>query len=277
MKIFMLVLAVSMATGVHAGQRVSSDGVPLPDVLNPAPFKATLPIIRDKLGGTPEEFGGRIFNSEKSKSLLDAKTKYPLKTEWFTIGFAGADVVGFDLADGRVVNVVCVFSKARPDMKGEVAKAMSRLGKVDDHQICAVKGSIGTKGLPVQFDANQNILMFAADKAGWYAITHDVSDEIARAMVERRPLVGMSLEQMNAMFGEPSGKEQSADAAAYTWTEYRLIYPEMSTRSMTAEEEWEERGRIIRTPPTKQVSRIVRASFLNGVLHAVSDKVYPAH
>jgi hypothetical protein len=126
----MLALAsAAMADDSAPKPRVSTDGVEYPSVVGEQRFKTMLPLVRDKLGATPEEFKLRIFDAKKSKTLLERHSERPLDCDWFALGLANADIVGLDLTDGRISRIKLIFKTAQEKMPPTVSTELKKISQ----------------------------------------------------------------------------------------------------------------------------------------------------
>src|SRR5258708_3050605 len=104
---FIVVLSISSISFGQAIVRRSSDGVEYPQAAKELFRTTALPFVQNRLGGLPEEMGGKVINSVQSKETF---SKLALGSDfdcaWLLQSFAGAKACGFDLTDGRVTRIV---------------------------------------------------------------------------------------------------------------------------------------------------------------------------
>jgi hypothetical protein len=279
----LLTLALSPAAKGEAPRR-SADGVDLPPVTAPAAFRATLPIVRDKLGAAPEELGGRIYHSATSKDLL-AKRSPKASAEdgaWFTFGTLGADVVCFDLTGGRVTRLVLIYNQPRPQVQQQVASGMRQATRApgdDRPDAYAVKNAAAGGGpFVVTVRADVDRVTAQLDGVDWALATDKgMPAAIAAAMRARKPAEGMTLDQMQAMFGRPA--EASAEGGGDTTYEWRIkgFGPGQTVvPTGDAAADAQNLGNAIAAGPSRVVKRRITAAVKDGHVVKFTDDHYGA-
>lgn len=186
-------------------------------------FKVDLPLIRDKLGGLPEEYG-KIFNTQKSQSIAEHHRRGGTELPWFSWGQGGADLVGLDLNGGRVCRVILYFDSDRPGLNKTIAAEMARLGQ----EIRPGSGAYSVKntanGMSVTIVARPAArqVEFAVDPVDMYIASHDIPPGVAAGLKSHKVVAGMTLEQVVAILGDVESKEELEDKTVCVWHEYKL-------------------------------------------------------
>ena len=289
-----ILLVLASATASPPSQkdkpRESADGVAFPAAVERR-FDVRLPLVNRRLGGLPEEFASRVFHTETSSTLLKKRSLSIPDTEWFVLGLQGADVVGFELTDGRVTKVRYYFKNIGSRRVDRLYTKILNAAKAAnaEHYLRELGGrafhsglAFSVGGTKVRFlsffasdlrnpnrkrelDSTTITIMFYPED--WFALYPDLHDDvdrrIAEAIVEKRPAIGMTLEQAKQIFGKPDGTDQLGDKTTrYTWVQSH-IRPGRSTIT----------GRVI-VPAQKIIDRIITADFEDGIIVAFSDQSY---
>ena len=208
-----LLLAAMLAA---AAPRRSADGVPFPDAAD-RKIVAPLPLIRDRLGGLPEDFT-RVFSAEKSRDVLNSKAPALTRAQWFSVASPEADAVGLRLTDGRISYIQLAFNRAADPRLSALRDKLKPLhGKPTRGGSRFVVHDVPIDCFFDEGDASASI-SFRVQPVAWYLAYHDVSPEIADAMRHQQIIVGMTEEQaLLSMDGIHHTLTDNNGAKTYKW------------------------------------------------------------
>lgn len=197
---YLCVLAVLIGMGFVLGAgkpdgRKSADGLDLPPAALERKFRTCLPIAGPILGQRPEEVG-RVFNTDKSATLLAKQTDQKLGCDWFVVHGAGADVAGLGLTDGRVSKLVLYFQAAS---SLRLAGLHHQLDSQKDQSVKVTFQPVGDTKKP------SLLLTFEVNPIEFYIISHGVDSKIADALRQHVWIPEMNDEQAT-MVGDGPGK-----------------------------------------------------------------------
>ena len=279
MKQLSIVLIATVLASLHTfgAERLSADATPLPAVTVAAPpFKANLPLVRDKLGALPEELGFKIYSTGKSKALLarriDPKS---ISSEWFGWGLGGADVIGVDIdSTGRVYRLTLVYQVEDANRTEQIQAGMARVGKAAGTTF-QVKNRVTDKPLPIIASGTPNSATFCFEPVEWYLLTQPQPKEIADAMRSQIPVLGMTLEQMGVMFGIEQESTTENGVRSCVWVFKRMIKPSGQAGVRFSGPEYHDalQSQLMRKPEY-EVARTITGRFVGGKLVEFEDKKY---
>jgi hypothetical protein len=284
MRCLAIILALAATTAVLRAEqpnqeitkkiRQSIDGVPFPDVIGQERFKVMLPLVRDKLGATPEESGLRIFNTAKSTELLQRRTKANIDSEWFAIGFRNADVVGIDLTDGRISKISLWFNHEQTNLSAAVTDGMTKLSRShemsDDGTVYILKNSDGSL-ISVRANAGTLVATFVIDPVDCYLLNHHPATEVATAMRERRPAVAMTVDEASIIWGKPETTAAEGQTQRLEWSEFAYPKTTGGGRVVSADELYQSM-QIAVLNAHKVRSRLISATVKDGAIVEFSDQ-----
>ncbi len=214
--------------------RKATDGTPLPPVTfeknaaaaPPRKDAGELELAEQLLLGPPEGLGKRLYSSKASAKLLELRMTRKIEIEqpadraarpdgerpvvriideldapWFSWGQGSADVIGFDLQDGVIVKLVLYFRTA-----AAVNRARMELRDLKGTRWECIGGGAGSR------------FVYSLPAAARYIVGHpETPAPIRRAMLDRRLVEGMTIEQAIVVLGHPDSIEPSGEGETFTW------------------------------------------------------------
>lgn len=259
-----------------AVERKSAEGVAFPEVVNPnPPFKIKLPFIGERLGGIPEDFGARIHNTAAAGASAPARVRSERAgSEWYCVSLLGADCVGFDLVDGRVSRIQLHYLGSHQSP----LKALENGIKSMSPKVVAnatVEISLPGETEPcVRIHATSEFIEFSFLPVHLYLKTHDVKPEIAKAMRDGKPAMGMTLEQAKILFGEPESSEDAPQGTMVHWETKIWVQAHSSAASYRAVQvnPWLTDLSAPSVTMVEVPDRRIFGAFRNGVMFDFSDE-----
>lgn len=262
-----ILASVLLSCPAFAAPRLSADGETFPNAV-PRAFQGDLPLIRDKIGMLPEDLGGKVFNTKKSDKLLGPVLRQKFQSEWFVRGFAGSDVAGFDLTDGRISRIVWVKNWPSMAMVDSLSAKLAKSARPNEHCI-DVANQMG-HSLPISYVASKAFISFTSDPLEWYLLHHPPEKSVADAMRSKNPAKGITIEQASMTFGKPISSALEGDVTTTVWEERKSIRRAGFIGS--SDDVYRAMQNAILNPAPTHVVRRVVIVFKDGVAVRVSDE-----
>ncbi len=199
--------------------RISFDGVPLPDAITNFPLGPDVPLVMQRLGSLPEKCVPKLYNVQKSRDVLQKRTKIEEAFDWFGWDVGKASICGMRLTDGRVTGIALIFN-SMGDSNFERINREIRAFYVAQQK----KGEKVPAILVRLVRRNEGGALFIAviRPTEWYVLTREPRPEIREAMRGGRPVIGMTTEELLLTLGKPSTQSESTNGdARYIWSPQR--------------------------------------------------------
>jgi hypothetical protein len=262
--------------------RASVDGTPYPQA-GPLKFHASLPYLASKLGGLPEQMGGRIYSVENAADVLKRAEIDPstLECKWFVLASGAADIVEFDLSNGRITRIIAVDRTANSSLADSISnqwkELVARFPAADPNTAMA-KNTTKGPDVPVTATVSPERIEFHVDPVAWYLLYNDVPTDIAAAMSAKKPIQGMTVEEANLVFGVPDSVTHAEKHDDYVWTERVAVHPENPFVGMTVDPDIARdavQAQVVQDATKEtRISRTIGIRFVDGKAAAISDEHY---
>ena len=272
--LFLAIVLVTSALGqaTHPAAptpRTSVDAVELPEYVATFPPSPNVPLIKQRLGTLPEKCVRKLYNSQKSRDLLQKRTKIDAAFDWFGWDVGNANVCGMKLTDGRVTAIALIFNgmgdstynRLRQDIDAFQQSQRKREANVPWVYVKLVRrGKTGAE------------FVAAIQPAKWYALTRDLRPNIRDGMLSERPVIGMTKEELFLAMGSPSSQSEAKSGnARYIWdgsvpSDFRAVQVDAGSMPIAASDD--------DTDPMTMIGNYERwGSFIVDVEDGVVTKV----
>lgn len=208
---------VSFATGATTKPTTpaaTADGVEYPEPIALKLRIPSVPLAGSSLGKPPmQAFGRQVWTNGKSpeqidKLFRDLQHKPELRATYYTKNsLGGGEVVGFDVADGRVTSVTIYWRNLSQNQ---------RQGFIQQLEAAAKTAPII---LDASFDQAANALSVSVDDVKWLLAHHRPAPEIVAAMQNRKLIAGMTEREACAAMQHLTKRvtSETADGRTIDW------------------------------------------------------------
>lgn len=219
--------------------------------------RVQLPLINKLLGAPPAELLARrephSFDADPATVLkwLDAfavadlrqqQPEHHWRCRWWISDALGADLVGYDQSNGHMTRIALYFRRFDAQRAASVVRLLRGIerarfderaprisvsGRVQDLPVNIVLCRQVARGTPpAALVGGAALVEFEIDPVAWrLAHAPDLDDELLQALSQRRIIIGMAREDVEAILGRVHRSVQNPQPAEQLVTYYRADWP----------------------------------------------------